>query len=610
MDSQYSEKENLKTKLTRQRTLWRLSRAEELLAGFSAGERLLLYALGVVLALSAFVLIIDANAAVSVTVPARGSSLTEGEVGPARFINPLLTLSQPDEDLTELIYSGLTRAEPDGQIIPDLASSFQISQDGTTYTFTLRPDAKFQDGTPVTPDDVVFTIQEAQNPDIKSIHRADWDGVVVSTPDAHTIVFKLPHAYAPFIENTTLGVLPKHLWQNVNAEEFPFSPLNTHPIGGGPYKLLSVSTDSTGAATRYDLAPFDGYALGSPYLQRITFRFYPNDDAMMAAFNSGEIDAIAGIAPETLSDVKRTETGVVRTPLPRVFGVFFNQGHAPVLADASVRAALDAAIDKDAIVNSVLGGYGTVLDGPVPPGVSGAISPATPTAFSLKPVLQTSSATSGADVARSILTKGGWVYASTTNSWTKKVPKSTSPSGKLALAFSLATVDQPQLVATANQIADAWKAIGVTVDVRVYPLSDLNTNVIRPRSYDAILFGEVVGRSMDLFAFWHSSQRNDPGLNLALYTNSKADSLLTQARATIDKTARDNLYQQFAQIVAKDQPAIFLYAPDFLYLVPKTINEIQLGALTIPAERFLNIYQWYSDTQRVWSIFAPNTNNQ
>lgn len=145
------------------------------------------------------------------------------------------------------------------------------------------------------------------------------------------------------------------------------------------------------------------------------------------------------------------------------------------------------------------------------------------------------------------------------------------------------------------------------VTLKVYPLAELNTTVIRPREYDAILFGEVVGREPDLYAFWHSSQRNDPGLNLSLYANSKADTLLSQARATTNKSEREELYTEFADVVREDQPAIFLYAPDFLYVFPENVTGVRIGSLTTPSERYQNVYQWYTDTERVWEIFARNT---
>jgi peptide/nickel transport system substrate-binding protein len=595
-----SEKQDFVATLAKERSVPHISKLESLLKRFSTGERLVLYALSILLAGSAFVLLMSLSARASVTVPVQGGSLTEGEVGPARFINPLLTLSQPDFDITELVYSGLMRAQPDGSYIPDLASSYEISADGTTYTFHLRTNATFQDGTPVSAGDVLYTVQLAQNPDIKSPRQADWIGVSVSAPDTHTIVFKLPHPYAPFIEDTTMGILPKHLWQNVSAEEFPFSPLNTHPVGSGPYRVTKVTTDSTGSATRYDLAPFQKFVLGAPYLGRISFIFYSNDADLIKAFDAHQIDAIAGASPLDLPSLKRTDVDIATMPLPRTFAVFLNQNHAPVLADSAVRGALDAAVDKNGLVNSVLNGYGAVLDGPIPPDVSGDVVPAMPTVFTNKSTsAATTSASSFADHARAILQKGGWAFDSSASVW-----KKTSGKTKLQLSFTLATADEPELVATAKAIVADWNAAGIKVSLQVYPLSELNTNVIRPRSYDALLFGEVDGRSLDLFAFWHSSQRNDPGLNLAMYANTKADALLSQARATTDERARNKLYAQFAAIVAKDQPAIFLYSPEFIYIVPTTLEGIQIGALTTPAERYLNVYQWYTDTKQVWSIFT------
>lgn len=610
-DSSLDTSSGVKETLSRERRVRYLSLFERLLEALSPSERLALYVLSSMLAISTLVLLGGLSRSVSVEVPVAGGILREGEVGPTRFINPLLTLSQADQDLTTLVYSGLMRALPDGSYAPDLAERYEISEDGTVYTFTLRADATFHDGTSLTSADVLFTIQTAQNPAFKSARRADWDGVQVSAPDAHTVVFTLPHAYAPFIDNTTLGILPSHLWKDVSAEEFPFNPLNTRPVGSGPYRITSLDTDSTGAATRYDLSPFKDFALDGPYLKRISFTFYPNTDTMIKAWNARQIDAIAGISSATIDSLTRSDGNVIASPLPRVFGVFFNQNHAPILADSAVRKALDMAVDKQRIVDTVLGGYGKALEGPIPPGVLGGATAITPVSLA---TLHTATSTperdsSRADRARAILQAGGWTFTSsdengTTGTWTKKAGK--SGKGSDTLVVHLATADQPELVATANMIADDWRAAGVEVDVQVYSLSELNTAVLRPRTYDAVLFGEVVGRSADLFAFWHSSQRNDPGLNLAMYANTKADALLSKARATTDKREREELYEQFSALVQKDMPAIFLYAPDFLYIVPRNIQGVELGALTSASERFFTINQWYTDTKLVWSLFTNN----
>lgn len=595
----------LKLKMTRLRRISSLSVLETALRSFSPGERLLLYILSIALAGSALALLAGVNTAVSVVEPVTGGSLTEGVVGPPRFINPILAISQADEDMTKLVYSGLMEARADGSIMPSLAETYEISKDGTVYTFTLRENIVFHDGAPVTAADVLFTVEAAQNPDIKSPRRADWEGVGVSSPDERTVIFNLQHAYAPFLENTTLGILPKHLWSSVPAEEFPFHQLNLRPVGSGPFKVSSSRNDSAGTAVSFTLTAFPKFAQGAAFLRKITFMFYPNEQALIHAFNKGEIDALASVSPEGLGDLKRTDVRVLRAPLPRVFGVFFNQGHAPVLADASARAALSAAIDREALVDIALKGYGAVLDGPIPPGVlEGGSSAAS---GSEKAEKQDFAAN-----ARNILIKGGWVFDEKTKEWKKsassKGGSSAGGKGGQALSFSLSTADTPELSATGKALSDQWRAAGIDVSVHIYSISELNTNIIRPRAYDAILFGEVVGRTVDLFAFWHSSQRNDPGLNLAMYANSKADTLLGSARAATNRKEREKLYTSFASIIAKDHPALFLYSPEFIYVVPKNLSGVELGALTTPSERFLNVAQWYTDTESVWNFFTKNRN--
>ncbi|TSC86090.1 MAG: Extracellular solute-binding protein family 5 [Parcubacteria group bacterium Gr01-1014_8] len=593
----------LSATLTQERDMFQLRSLEKIMHRLSPGERMLLYGLSILLVGSALVLLIDVNKIVSTTVPSHGGSLKEGSVGTPRFVNPLLAMSQTDQDLTSLIYSGLMRATPSGDLTPDLASGYEVSDDGTTYIFHIRPNATFHDGHAVTAKDVIFTVSLTQNQNIKSPRLADWDGVTVSESDEKTVVFQLPHAYGPFLENTQLGILPKHLWGLVPPEEFPFHALNTHPIGSGPYALTDVKTDDAGSPILYELSSFNKFTLGTPNLNSIIFRFYSNEEALRAGFVAGEIDSFAGVSPESDSLQERRDTRVVRTASTRIFGIFFNQNHATVLSDASVRAALSAAVDRDSLIDSVLGGFAKKAEGPIPPGLlqnsRSATTSSLPAATSTAQAGATSSqGTSNAEKARGILSRGGWKYDETSNSWTKN---------KQVLAFALATADTPELSATANAVAETWRNIGVDIDVQVYPLAEFNANVLRPRQYDAVLFGEVVGRTLDLFAFWHSSQRNDPGLNLALYTNTHADKLLASARTEVDRDAREELYRSFSKIIGDDQPAVFLYAPEFMYVVPQNLQGLSFGALTSPSERFLAVHQWYTDTERIWNIFSSNS---
>ena len=561
-----------------------LQRIAHMLYGFTPFERLLLYLFSILLSVSTLILVVAVNQNVIVTVPASGGVLKEGTIGTPRFINPLLAISEADQDISMLVYSGLVRATPEGNLIPDLAESYEISSDGTMYTFHLRPKATFHDGTPITADDVIFTISLAQNPDIKSPKRADWEGVTAKALDSETIVFTLPNAYAPFLENAQLGILPKHLWNGISPEEFQFHALNTHPIGSGPYAIFDISKDATGAPVGYTLKAFNAFVLGKPYLSTITFTFFSNEEGLLRGFSDGTIDSFAGVTPDQAVLATRVDTQLLHADSTRVFGVFFNQNRAAVFTDRAARKALEAAVGRKNIVQSVLGGAGKVLHGPIPP----ALLSGEDTDQELPPEER-------AEAARQILRDDKWEFNEMTGLWTKN---------KQTLSFALATADTPELVATADALAKDWEAAGIKVDVQIYPLAEFNPNVLRPRAYDAVVFGEVVGRTLDLFAFWHSSQRNDPGLNLALYANASADRLLASARIETNKRERAKLYRDFVETLDDDKPAVFLYTPDFVYLLPKKIQGVQLGSLTSPAERFLDAYHWYTDTENVWDLFT------
>ena len=151
-----------------------------------------------------------------------------------------------------------------------------------------------------------------------------------------------------------------------------------------------------------------------------------------------------------------------------------------------------------------------------------------------------------------------------------------------------------------------WQKLGAQVDVKIFDVSDLNQNVIRPRKYDALLFGEIVSRDEDLYPFWHSSQRVDPGLNIALYANLKVDKILESLQATTDPVQQQNLYQSFNAEINADTPAVFVYSPYFIYIVPKEVHGIRLGELATPAERFDNISEWYIETSNVWSFLTKS----
>ena len=540
-------------------------------------ERILIGVLLFAFVFSSLMLLQRVNAAFLEEAPAYGGSFTEGIVGSPRFVNPLLATSDADRDLVMLTFAGLMRATPEGNLIPDLAESYTISDDGLEYHFTIRENAVFHDGTPVTTEDVVFTVRTAQDPLLKSPKRASWEGVFVEEVSEREVRFVLLEPYAPFLENTSLGILPKHVWEDVTIDQFPFSNRNINPIGAGPYRVSGMKRDDSGVPSRYTLTSFGRFSLGAPFIRKIIIRFYSNEENVLKAYSRGEIDAVSSVSPhllETLDD----DLNILTTPLPRIFAVFFNQNQAPILAEQEVREALALSVDRDRIVNSVLAGYGSSIDSPFPPGIVGNSD---------------SIVKASQEEIDDILTGAGY----------ERGEDGVWQSDESRLSFSLATANTSELRAVAEIVEENWEEAGFEVNLQIFEPGILNQNVIRPRSYDALLFGEIIGRELDLYAFWHSSQRNDPGLNIALYANITADGVLEEARVTEDRNERIGKYAEFLAEISNDVPAAFLYAPDFVYIFPESITGAELGTITIPGERFLNVHEWHKETEYIWQIF-------
>lgn len=528
------------------------------------------------------------NSYFMVQVPAYGGELHEGMIGLPRNVNPVLAINDIDRDISSLIYSGLMKWS-NGELTTDLAKSYKISEDGLSYSFTLRDDIRFQDGTLLTTDDIAFTIQKIQDATLKSPRKSDWLNVLVQVISPKEIRFVLKQAYSPFLTNTTIGIMPKHIWNTINDDQFIFSHYNIDPIGSGPYKVSGIDYDSTGIPTNFRLSTWSGYYGKKPYLSNIQFSFYPDEDKALTALDNGTITSLATVSAveaAKLASNKAQPYTVLQSSLPRIFGVFFNQNQAPVLADKIVRQALDMSIDRKAIVNTVLSGYGVTIDGPLPSNIDAGLRNSTP------------------DIniagAKSLLEKNGWKIDTSTGIYSKKNSKGVVQN----ISFDIYTADTTDLKQAAQMVKDSWTKMGAQVNLRVFNASDLYQNVIRTRKYDALLFGELIGKDQDLYAFWHSSQIKAPGLNIALYTNSKVDKLLEDIRTTNDELTRTEKYSQFKDYISTDIPAIFLYSPNFIYVVPKELKNIDLKDITNTSDRWNSVSEWYISTANIWSVFA------
>lgn len=577
-------------------------------SSFSKKQFSIFIAIFIIAIVSMIIMLAKINGMFLVDVPVSGGTVTEGIVGVPTLVNPVIALSDADKDLTSLVYSGLMRKASDGKLIPDLAESYTVSPDGTVYTFIIKKDAKFHNGKNVTADDVIFTIEKIKDPLIKSPRKLGWDGVSVSKTDDHTVVFTLAQPYISFIDNTTIGILPSTLWRSVASDSFNLSTLNIKAIGSGPYKIKSVKKNSDGISEEYTLERFNDFTLDKPRIKYLNIVSYSNEKDLIKALLNHSIDQAGGISSENIASLQKGNFTIHTATLPRIFGIFFNSNNNKIFNDPIIIAALNKAIDRQNIVDQVLGGYGSIVYSPIPEKIIPDIEREkynNDTLNEVSAMLDKAGWVVGADGIR---TKGGTV----TKTVTKKVggktvtqqvtTKSTTP--PLRLSFSLTTGDTPELRQTTLMIKDQLEKIGVEVDTsKVYETGELN-QLIRSRSYEALFFGQIINHESDLYSFWHSSQRTDPGLNIAMYNDKKTDTILESIQKTLSYDDRVSKYKNLANEFNTNIPAILIYSPEYLYVTSSHLNNIPLLNITIPSDRFSSVYTWSTDTDRVWKIFT------
>lgn len=513
------------------------------------------------------------------SVPKYGGEYIEGIVGQPIHVNPLISPSNSsDEDLVQVVYSSLLKYDGSGELIPDLAESYEISDDKMTYTFHLRKDVVWHDGQKLTANDVLFTVNLMSDPAYKSPLRLNWQGIDTSPSDDYTLQFKIKSPYVGFLNNLTFGILPKHIWESIGPDKFSITNLNLEPIGSGSYKYSSAQKDSSGNILSYKLSANPNYYQGKPYISKLTFNFYPSDDLMLDAYNKKEIMGISSIPPQKLSSIKlQQSTSVHKFDTPRYFAVFFNQTKSVPLASDEVRQALSYATDRKEIIDKILQGSGKPVYTPILEGMAGFSDDIEKYDFNL-------------DRANKILEDNKWI----------KSDDGIRAKDGVKLEINIATTDWAELSQTADILKSQWEKVGAKININVLSISDIQQNYIRPREYEALLFGQVLGADPDPFSFWHSSQKKDPGHNLALFGNDDTDKLIEQGRVEFDPQKRASLYVNFQKKLAQENSTVFLYSPLYIYPTAKKVQNINISNLIAPSRRFSQINTWYIKTKRIW----------
>ena len=514
--------------------------------------------------------------------PTTGGAYTEGLVGAMGRLNPLLDWNNsPDRDVDRLLYSGVMRFDARGMPEPDLAESWGTTEEGTIYNFTLRANATWHDGMPVTSDDVVYTIELMKSPasfypqDVKEL----WSKIEVVRLNDKTLQFKLPEPYAPFLDYMTFGVLPKHLLSGIPLDQVLNAEFNLKPVGSGPYKFDHLLVEG-GQITGVVLTVFEQYYRDKPYIEQVIFKYYPTSAAAMQAFAAGDVAGISQVTPDILSQALADDKlSVYTSRVPQIGYVLFNLNSPEVafLQDAKVRRALMLGLNRQRLIDVFLQGQAIPADGPILPGSWAHYDGVERLPYD-------------ADAAINLLKQLG--YALPADGSAVRVKENQS------LTFSLVHPNDEVHTKMAQSIQTNWAAIGVKVDLIPVAYDVLLSDYLTPRKYQAALVELALARTPDPdpYPFWHQAESTG-GQNYSQWDNRTASEYLEQARVTTDFNLRTRLYRNFQVIFSRELPALPLYVPVYSYGVNRNVQGVQMPPLFDPSDRLSLITQWYLVTR-------------
>ena len=515
--------------------------------------------------------------------PEQGGVYTEGLVGSLGRLNPLLDWNNTaDRSVNRLLFTGLIRFDERGLPHADLAEAWGVAQDGTVYNFSIRQNAVWHDGAPVTSDDVIFTIDRMKSAgslypqDIKDL----WAKIEVAKLSDKVVKFTLPEPFVPFMDYLSFGVLPKHLLESVAADQMPDAEFNINPVGSGPYKFDHLIVDN-GQITGVVLTASDSYYGTAAFIEQVVFRYYESSADAMDAYQQGDVLSVSQITSDVLSTaLEEPNLSVYTSRLPQISFVLFNLNNpeVPFLQDPKLRRALMLSINRPYLVNTFLQGQAVIADGPILPS-SWAYHDGIEH-FEYNP-----------DEAVNMLKAEGYVIPA--EGGDVRAREGTR------LSFTLLHPEDEVHTRIAQTIRDEWAAIGVGVELQAVPYDKLATDFLASRKYHAALVDLNLARTPDPdpYPFWHQAEATG-GQNYTQWDNRAASEYLEQARVTADYTLRTRLYRNFQVVFSKELPALPLFAPVYSYGVDSQVQGVQVAPLYDPSDRLATFTNWYLLTRR------------
>lgn len=477
--------------------------------------------------------------------PAADDALVVGMRSEPEHLSPILGYG-PDGG--SLVFDGLVERDASLQLRPALAAELPtISDDGRTVTFTLRDGVTFHDGEPLTSADVVFTYESILDDQVDSAIRGDLEAVAsVEAPDERTVVFHLKYPYAPLVQRTTVGIVPEHAFEGASPNDAPF---NTQPVGTGPYAFTSWTPGD-----KLQLEANEDYWGGAPAIGRLVLAFAEDDGVRATRMTAGEFD-VTELTPKDAEQFRDQEgVTVYNMPSADYRGIMLPFDH-PVTGDAAIREALSLAVDRQAIVDTILAGAGNPAFGPIKPGTE------------WHNAAVTGAATSDSEAAARVLEDGGWAEQP------GGIRVKDGQPARFALMYPASDALRKEL---ALAVASDAKAVGLDVRVAALDWDTIYQRVDR----DALIMGWGSPYDPDYINYdlFHSRYAGGDGEDLSNpgnYRNATVDQALDAGRESGDPAARKQHYDEFQAQLHADKPWVYLVYLEHTYVVRGAWDGVQ-----------------------------------
>ncbi|MEY8367636.1 ABC transporter substrate-binding protein [Anaerovoracaceae bacterium 42-11] len=438
-------------------------------------------------------------------------------------------------EINTLLFAGLTAHDAENKVVPGLAENWDFDEERLTYTFRLRKGLTFHDGAPLTAADVKFTLEMILDEKNQSEIISNYTDIEeISCPDDLTVEIRLSQVNVAFPDYMTIGILPKHLLEGKDPQTDSF---NQNPVGAGPYKLVSWDQGQSITMER-----FDGYYGGTPRIERVIFKIVPEIDARAMQLRSGEIDMAMITAKTSASVEKEGGYRIYRMKTADYRAIAYNFAKPLFSENPELAGILSYAVDREAIVESVLLGEGEAAYSPLQ---KGAYNNEEMERFDYNP-----------QKTEQLLQEAGWTKGK--SGYYEKEGR------ELAFVIS-AMADDSVRVDMAKMCAAQLQAVGVNATAEAKASLDWS-------GQDCCIIGW--GSPFDPDDHTYKVFSSGAGDNYTAYENPAVDRLLEKARHTEDDDERKVLYGEFQEELTKAMPYSFIAYMDATYAVRENVKGV------------------------------------